>query len=201
MLQVIMFVFREFILLGGENKCHSVVLWYYDGDAGGKSSFCGTKLPNVTRSSSNIAIFELHSSGQYSWSGFRIEYAAVHRFSDSRYPVIGAGNVVANMCIRHMNIHTSPQTSYQMWYLKQVDSLPHGKKCRHFADDSFKGIFMNYFFYFDSNFANVYTQSPINNKTTLVQEMALCGIGDQPFPEPMLAQFTAPYVRHWGEMS
>ena len=37
-------------------------------------------------------------------------------------------------------------------------------------------------------------KGPINNKSALVQVMALCRTGDKPLPEPMLAQFTDAYI-------
>ena len=39
-------------------------------------------------------------------------------------------------------------------------------------------------------------KSPIDNKAALVQVMARCRTGDQPLPEPMLAQFTDAYMWH-----
>ena len=38
--------------------------------------------------------------------------------------------------------------------------------------------------------------STIHNKTTLVQVMAWCRVGDKPLPGPMLTQFTDAYMRH-----
>ena len=91
--QIILFSFREFVLSEDNNDCQSAVLWYYDGEIAGRTlRFCGTELPNVTRSSTNVVIFKLRFSDQHSWSGFRIDYAAVHKASDSLYPVIGTGN-------------------------------------------------------------------------------------------------------------
>ena len=39
-------------------------------------------------------------------------------------------------------------------------------------------------------------RSPIDNTPALVQLMAGRLTGDKPLPEPMLTQFTDPYVRH-----
>ena len=44
-------------------------------------------------------------------------------------------------------------------------------------------------------------KGPIDNKSSLVQEMAWCWAGNRPFPQPMLAQFPDPYMQRWGEMS
>ena len=95
MFQVILLSFREFVLLENSFECKSAVLRYYDGDNMGRNAleFCGSELPNVTRSSSNVIVFELHFPTQYGWSGFRIDYAAVDRSSESRYPVMGTGNI------------------------------------------------------------------------------------------------------------
>ena len=37
---------------------------------------------------------------------------------------------------------------------------------------------------------------PIDNKSALVQVMALHRTGDKPLPEPMLTQFTDGYMQH-----
>ena len=95
LLQVIVFAFREFAILGDNSKCQSAVLRYYDGENVGRApqEFCGTELPSVTRSSGNVVVFELYLTGDCSWSGFRVDYTAVHNASDSRYPVIGIGKI------------------------------------------------------------------------------------------------------------
>ena len=92
--QIIVFSFREFVL-GDKHNCRSAVMWYYDGISGRMrpEAFCGSKLPNITRSSGSTVEFELYFPSKHSWSGFRIDYAAVHNLSDSQYPVIGAGNI------------------------------------------------------------------------------------------------------------
>ena len=41
----------------------------------------------------------------------------------------------------------------------------------------------------------------MNNKAILIQVMAWCWTGDKPLPEPILAEFTDAYIRHYGEMS
>ena len=91
--QIIVFSFREFILFGDKSECLWNVLLYYDlnSDARTPQEFCGSQLPHITRSSGNAVMFELHVSGALNWSGFRLDYAAVHNSSESRYPVIGTG--------------------------------------------------------------------------------------------------------------
>ena len=44
-------------------------------------------------------------------------------------------------------------------------------------------------------------KGPLDNESALVQVMAWHRTGDNPLPEPMLTQFTDPYMRHSGEMS
>ena len=53
-------------------------------------------------------------------------------------------------------------------------------------------------FHFDSNFTEVCSKSPIDNKAALVQEMAWRQTGKKPLPEPMPTQFTAAYMQHQG---
>ena len=65
------------------------------------------------------------------------------------------------------------------------------------ADDNFKFIFLN-----ENdrspipNALKSVHRIPIDNKPALVQEMAWRRIGDNPFSEPMLTQFTDAYGRH-----
>ena len=40
------------------------------------------------------------------------------------------------------------------------------------------------------------TNGPIDNSSALVQVMACRLFGGKPLPEPMLIQFTDPYMRH-----
>ena len=42
---------------------------------------------------------------------------------------------------------------------------------------------------------------PIDNNQALFEIMAWRLIGNKPLYEPMLTQFTDPYMRHWGEMN
>ena len=63
--------------------------------------------------------------------------------------------------------------------------------------DIFKCIFLNENDYnSDSNFTEILTRSPIDNKPALVQVMAWRRIGDKTLPEPMMAQFTDTYMWH-----
>ena len=70
------------------------------------------------------------------------------------------------------------------------------------ADNIFKCIFLN-----DNDRIVIQIslkfviRSPIDKKPALFQVMAWRRTGDKPLPEPMLTQFTAMYMQHWGEMS
>ena len=80
--------------------CQSAVLRYHDLGSGSKTSeiFCASAIPNISRSSGNVVMFELNFprhyefSRQHGWSGFRLDYDAVYYSSESRYPVIYTGN-------------------------------------------------------------------------------------------------------------
>ena len=76
-------------------------------------------------------------------------------------------------------------------------SSPPEQNGRHFADDTFKCIFMN------ENLCTLIQISlqfvpkgPIDNIPALVQVMACRLFGAKPLPEPMLTQFTEAYMRH-----
>ena len=82
-----------------------------------------------------------------------------------------------------------------------VNSFPPGQIVIILADDIFKWILL------DENdiipiqiSLKFVSRSPINNKPALVQVMALHRTGDTPLHEPMLIQFTDPYMRHLGEI-
>ena len=84
--------------------------------------------------------------------------------------------------------------------MRQVDSLnssPPEENGRHFADDSFKHIFMNEKFCISTSMSPRFIpKGPIFNKSALDQVMAWRRTGDNPLPEPMLTQFTNAYMRH-----
>ena len=78
-----------------------------------------------------------------------------------------------------------------------LNSSPPGQNGRHFADDTFKCIFVN------QNSCNLIQISltfvlngPIDDKPALVQVMAWHRTGDKPLHEPMLTQFTDAYTWH-----
>ena len=78
-----------------------------------------------------------------------------------------------------------------------LNSSPQGQNGRHFADDSFKGIFMNEKFFFSIQISLKFVpKGLIDNKAALVQVMAWRRTGDKPLPEPILTQFTDVYMRH-----
>ena len=67
-----------------------------------------------------------------------------------------------------------------------------GQNGRHFGDDIFKCIFIN----FDSNFTEVCSQRSNWQYSSIGSDNAI-----KPLFEPMLTQFTDAYMRHKGEMS
>ena len=70
------------------------------------------------------------------------------------------------------------------------------------ADDIFKCIFLNKDDKIPIQISlKLVPTSPIDNKPALVQVMAWGWAGYKPLPEPMLTQFTDPYMWHSGEMS
>ena len=68
---------------------------------------------------------------------------------------------------------------------------------RHFADDTFKCIFLNENVWIVSKISlNFDPKGSIDDITALVQIMAWRLIGDKPLSEPMLIRFTDAYLRH-----
>ena len=65
------------------------------------------------------------------------------------------------------------------------------------ADDIFKWISLNENDRIPIQISlKIVCRSPMDNKPTLVQEIAWRISGDKPLPEPMLTQFTDAYMRH-----
>ena len=68
------------------------------------------------------------------------------------------------------------------------------------ADDIFKCNFINENVLVSiSILMNFVPEDPIDNKTSLVQEMVWHRIGDKPLPEPMMTNDT--YMRHMASLS
>ena len=68
---------------------------------------------------------------------------------------------------------------------------------RHFADDTFKYIFLNENVIISAKMSLKFVpKGPINNISTLVQMMAWRRPGDKPLSEPMMAR-----LRHSASMS
>ena len=80
-----------------------------------------------------------------------------------------------------------------------LKSSPPGQNGCHFPYDIFERNFMNEnFFYFDSNFTEIFLNGPVNNILALVQIMAWRRSGDKPLSEPMPSQSTDTYhIRAW----
>ena len=75
--------------------------------------------------------------------------------------------------------------------------IPLDKMAAILADDIFKCIFLNENDRIPIQISLKYVpRSPIDNKPALVQVMAWRRIGDKPFPEPMMNQFSEAYMRH-----
>ena len=78
-----------------------------------------------------------------------------------------------------------------------VKSSSLGQNGRHFTDDIFKCIFMNENFCSLIRISLKFVPQGLNdNKSALVQAMALCQLGDKPLHGPLMAQFTDVYMRH-----
>ena len=74
-------------------------------------------------------------------------------------------------------------------------SFPPGQNGHHFADDTFKYIFMNEKFCILIPISLKFVpKGPINNKSALVQVLAWHQIGDKSLSEPMLTWFTDAFV-------
>ena len=73
---------------------------------------------------------------------------------------------------------------------------------RHFADDTFKRIFMNEKVRISFNISLKFVpKGLINSIPALVEIMALRRPGDKPLSEPMLVNITDAYMRHSASMS
>ena len=75
----------------------------------------------------------------------------------------------------------------------KVNSSRKGQNVRHFADDTFKCIFVNEKFCILMTFV---PKGKIDNNQALVWIMASRRIGDKPLSEPMLDRFTDTYMRY-----
>ena len=81
------------------------------------------------------------------------------------------------------------------WIL--VNSSPSGQNGCHFADDSFRCIFVNEKFCILIKISLKFVpEGPIDNNSALVQIMAWRQIGDKSLSEPMLTEFIDAYMRH-----
>ena len=73
---------------------------------------------------------------------------------------------------------------------------------RHFADDTFKRIFLNENVRISFQISlKLVPKGPINNIPALVQIMAWRRPGDKPLSKPMMTQFNDIYIRHSASMS
>ena len=80
-----------------------------------------------------------------------------------------------------------------------LNPSPPGQNGRHFANDIFKSIFINWkFWILIKNSLKFVPKGPNDNNPALVKIMAWRRIGDKTLSEPMLTRFTDAYMRHGG---
>ena len=78
-----------------------------------------------------------------------------------------------------------------------VNSSHPGQNGRHFANDSFKCIFVNdKFCILVKILLECVPKGPIDTKSAMFQVMAWRQTGDKLLPEPLLTQFADAYLRH-----
>ena len=83
-----------------------------------------------------------------------------------------------------------------------INTLRPRQNGRHFADDTFKRIFLNENIRISINISLKFLpKGPISNNPVLDQIMAWRRSGDKPLSEPMLVKFTDAYMRHSASMS
>ena len=103
---------------------------------------------------------------------------------------------------RSCRAYWSHVCQYDPWdsFQKGVNSSPPGQSDRLFADDSFKGTFMNENVSISIRISLKFVPNgPIDYNPALVYIMAWCRICDKPLSEPMQTLFTDTYtdIRHW----
>ena len=83
-----------------------------------------------------------------------------------------------------------------------VNTLRPRQNGRHFADDTFRGIFLKENVKISIKISLKFVpESPIDNIPALVPIMAWRRTGDKPLSEPMMTQFNDAYMRHSASMS
>ena len=83
-----------------------------------------------------------------------------------------------------------------------INTLRPRQNGRHFADDTFKRIFLNENIRISIKISLKFLpKGPISNNPVLDQIMAWRRSGDKPLSEPMLVKFTDAYMRHSASMS
>ena len=79
----------------------------------------------------------------------------------------------------------------------ELTHFPLDKMTALLADDIFNRIFLNENIRISIQFSlKVVPKDPIDNKSALVQVMAMCRTGDKPLTEPMLTQSNDAYMGH-----
>ena len=89
------------------------------------------------------------------------------------------GKLIAIAFIRHIG------DGHKTWWYRFKTLRPR-QNGRHFADDTFKRIFLNENFRISIKLFKFIPKGPINNNPALVQIMAWCQPGDKPLSEPMM---------------
>ena len=90
------------------------------------------------------------------------------------------------------------------WYnaISLFNTLRPRQNGRHFADDTFKRIFLNENVGISIKISPKFVpKGPVNNIPASVQIMAWRRTGDKPLSEPMMTQFNDAYMRHSASMS
>ena len=98
---IMFFVFQRLIFsvrdfdLEESVDCKISAFMYFDGNNTYSSPFiyCGPRLPRITRSTSNVVIFQLQSNAGASCGAFRIDYSAVSFNDDSPYLMLLSGEM------------------------------------------------------------------------------------------------------------
>ena len=107
----------------------------------------------------------------------------------------GCYNGTGLYCLMSVMAFKSPSSPLLIQQLVQVNTLRPRQDGCHFADDTFKRIFLNGNFRISIKISLKFVaKSPINNIPALVQIMAWSQSGDKPLSEPMMVSFLLIYA-------
>ena len=104
---------------------------------------------------------------------------------------------------RQANVWTNDDfVCWRIYAALGLNELTHWQNGRHFADDTFKHIFLNKNVCISIEISLKFVpKGPMNNMPALVQIMARRRTGDKPLSEPLMTQFNDAYMRHPASMS